>query len=136
MDKPSGSLDQAPGSVIALGAFGVCEHGHGANYLAVMESVGANAVAHLLAAGQAAGMVHRSSKKCRDHFAVLDLLDADGDVCGGGASRPSKLGRGGRKRPSCASPARTASSVTPAPTPRSGTGGEPCQPAIAVSRSD
>lgn len=68
-----------------LGAFRGCEcsDGHlGINYAAIMEWTGPAAVARILDVAERAGMVRSGPHDCGGHFAVLDLLDEQGDVVG------------------------------------------------------
>jgi hypothetical protein len=81
--SPRGSygevIDQP--DVFGLGALTICEHDLGTNYRPVMEWSGPRATRTVLAAAERAGMVHPATAACpRSHAAVLDLLDADGDI--------------------------------------------------------
>jgi hypothetical protein len=85
------------GEVYTVGAFRVCgQHpGCGIAYRAVLESTGPRAVFALLAAAHAAGVRcgiwplagapgdrAGSRASCREHFAVLDVVDREGDIVG------------------------------------------------------
>lgn len=77
-------------AVVGLGAFLACEHDRGINYRAVMEATGPDAVAAVLAGAERKGMwcsfrdedADEGENLHRHCYAVLDLLDADGDEIG------------------------------------------------------
>jgi hypothetical protein len=90
----SRDLNEEGRAAYTFGAFRGCqEHGrrHGIAYRAVLETTGLDAVGRLLDASRAAGVRCSNwstasattgpyASRCRDHYAVLDVLDREGDI--------------------------------------------------------